>query len=59
MMTGGMLLFTKIADSGSAIVYVMIPGADRGRIGLSDRAVAIAATQGAKQGQTGLASGPG
>src|SRR6201999_3702691 len=58
MMTGGMLLFTKIADSGSAIVYVMIPGLlTAAGIGLSIVPSTIAATQGAKQGQTGLASG--
>jgi EmrB/QacA subfamily drug resistance transporter len=58
MMTGGMLLFTKIADSGSAIVYVMIPGLlTAAGIGLSIVPSTIAATQGAKQGQAGLASG--
>ena len=58
MMTGGMLLFTKIADSGSAIVYVMIPGLlTAAGIGMSIVPSTIAATQGAKQGQAGLASG--
>ncbi|MGZ4196373.1 MAG: MFS transporter [Solirubrobacteraceae bacterium] len=58
MMTAGMLLFTKIADSGSAIVYVMIPGLlTAAGIGLSIVPSTIAATQGAKQGQAGLASG--
>ncbi len=31
MMTAGLLLFTKIAASGSSIVYVMVPGAADGR----------------------------
>jgi MFS family permease len=58
MMTAGMLLFTKIADSGSAIVYVMIPGLlTAAGIGLSIVPSTIAATQGAKPGQAGLASG--
>ena len=30
MLTGGMLLFTRIGSSGSAIVYVMIPGLAHG-----------------------------
>jgi EmrB/QacA subfamily drug resistance transporter len=58
MMAGGMLLFTKIADSGSAVDYVMIPGLlTAAGIGMSIVPSTIAATQGAKQGQAGLASG--
>ena len=58
MMTVGLLLFTKIAASGSAIVYVVIPGVlVAAGIGMSIVPSTIAATQGAKQGQQGLASG--
>jgi EmrB/QacA subfamily drug resistance transporter len=58
MMTAGMLLFTKIAASGSSIVYIMIPGVlTAAGIGMSIVPSTIAATQGAKQGQAGLASG--
>ncbi len=58
MMTGGMLLFTKIAASGSPILYVVVPGMlTAAGIGMSIVPSTIAATQGAKPGQTGLASG--
>jgi EmrB/QacA subfamily drug resistance transporter len=58
MLTGGMLLFTRIASSGSAIVYVMIPGVlAAAGIAMSIVPSTIAATQGAKEGQAGLASG--
>jgi len=58
MMCFGMLLFSKIAASGSAIVYVMIPGLlTAAGIGMSIVPSTIAATQGAKAGQAGLASG--
>ena len=58
MMTAGMLLFTKIAASGSPIVYVMIPGLiTAAGIAMSIVPSTIAATQGAKEGQAGLASG--
>jgi EmrB/QacA subfamily drug resistance transporter len=58
MMTAGLLLFTKVAASGSAIVYVIIPGVlTAAGIGMSIVPSTIAATHGAKQGQTGLASG--
>ncbi|MGI8412636.1 MAG: MFS transporter [Solirubrobacteraceae bacterium] len=58
MMTAGMLLFTRIADSGSAIVYVIIPGLlTAAGIGMSIVPSTIAATQGAREGQAGLASG--
>jgi EmrB/QacA subfamily drug resistance transporter len=58
MMAVGMLLFTKIAASGSAIVYVLIPGLLTATgIALSIVPSTIAATQGVKPGQAGLASG--
>ncbi len=58
MMTGGMLLFSRIEPSGSAIVYVMIPGIlTAAGIGMSIVPSTIAATQGAKEGHAGLASG--
>jgi EmrB/QacA subfamily drug resistance transporter len=58
MMTAGMLLFTKIAASGSAVVYVIIPGVlTAAGIGMSIVPSTIAATQGARPGQQGLASG--
>ncbi len=57
-LTAGLLLLARIESTGSAIVYVMIPGmlAAAG-IALSIVPSTIAATQGAKQGQAGLASG--
>ena len=58
MMTAGMLLFSRIGSSGSPIVYVMIPGLlTAAGIAMSIVPSTIAATQGAKQGQAGLASG--
>jgi EmrB/QacA subfamily drug resistance transporter len=58
MMTAGLLLFTKIAASGSSVVYVMVPGVlTAAGIGMSIVPSTIAATQGAKEGQAGLASG--
>ncbi|HXB14303.1 MAG TPA: MFS transporter [Solirubrobacteraceae bacterium] len=58
MMTVGLLLFTKINSSGSAWVYVAIPGVlTAAGIAMSIVPSTIAATQGAKQGQAGLASG--
>lgn len=58
MMTGGMLLFSRIGPSGSAIVYVMVPGIlTAAGIGMSIVPSTIAATQGANEGQAGLASG--
>ncbi len=58
MLAVGQVLLARIAPSGSAIVYVMIPGllACAG-IGMSIVPSTIAATQGAKPGQAGLASG--
>ncbi len=58
MMTGGLLLFTRIGSSGSPIVYVVIPGVlTAAGIAMSIVPSTIAATQGAKEGQAGLASG--
>ncbi len=58
MLTGGLLLFTRIGSSGSPIVYVMIPGLlTAAGIAMSIVPSTIAATQGAKEGQAGLASG--
>jgi EmrB/QacA subfamily drug resistance transporter len=58
MLTGGLLLFTRIASSGSPLVYVVIPGVlTAAGIAMSIVPSTIAATQGAKQGQAGLASG--
>src|SRR5205814_9990965 len=58
MLTAGMLLFTRIAASGSAAVYVIIPGVlTAAGIAMSIVPSTIAATQGAKEGQAGLASG--
>ena len=58
MMTVGLLLFTKINSSGSAWVYVAIPGVlTAAGIAMSIVPSTIAATQGAKEGQAGLASG--
>jgi EmrB/QacA subfamily drug resistance transporter len=64
MMTAGMLLFTKIINyNGSedftlAVIYIMIPGVlTAAGIALSIVPSTIAATQGSKPGQAGLASG--
>ena len=58
MLTVGLLLFTRINSSGSGIVYVVIPGLlTAAGIAMSIVPSTIAATQGAKPGQTGLASG--
>ncbi|HTZ64704.1 MAG TPA: MFS transporter [Solirubrobacteraceae bacterium] len=58
MLTAGLLLLSRIGSSGSGIVYVMIPGllAAAG-IAMSIVPSTIAATQGSKPGQAGLASG--
>jgi len=58
MLTAGLLLLAKVGSSGSPIVYVMLPGllAAAG-IAMSIVPSTIAATQGAKEGQAGLASG--
>ena len=58
MLTAGMLLLAKIGSSGSPIVYIMIPGLlTAAGIAMSIVPSTIAATQGAKEGQAGLASG--
>jgi EmrB/QacA subfamily drug resistance transporter len=58
MMTAGLLLFTGIGSSGSPLVYVVIPGLlTTAGIAMSIVPSTIAATQGAKEGQAGLASG--
>ncbi|MGA7703944.1 MAG: MFS transporter [Solirubrobacteraceae bacterium] len=58
LLTGGMLLLSRIGASGSPIVYIMIPGLlTAAGIALSIVPSTIAATQGAKEGQAGLASG--
>jgi hypothetical protein len=58
MMTVGLLLFTKINSSGSAWVYIAIPGVlTAAGIAMSIVPSTIAATQEAKEGQAGLASG--
>jgi hypothetical protein len=58
MLTAGMLLLARIGDSGSGVVYVMIPGLlTAAGIAMSIVPSTIAATQGAKEGQAGLASG--
>ena len=58
MLTAGLLLFTRINSSGSPLVYVVIPGIlTAAGIAMSIVPSTIAATQGAKEGQAGLASG--
>ena len=58
MLTTGLVLFTRIGSSGSAIIYVMIPGVlTAAGIAMSIVPSTIAATQSAGEGQAGLASG--
>jgi EmrB/QacA subfamily drug resistance transporter len=58
MLTAGMLLLAKVGASGSPIVYIMLPGLlTAAGIAMSIVPSTIAATQGAKEGQAGLASG--
>jgi|HubBroStandDraft_6_1064221.scaffolds.fasta_scaffold08023_4 EmrB/QacA subfamily drug resistance transporter len=58
MLTAGMLLLAKVEASGSPIVYIMLPGLlTAAGIAMSIVPSTIAATQGAKEGQAGLASG--
>lgn len=58
MLAAGMLLLAGISSSGSPIVYIMIPGLlTAAGIAMSIVPSTIAATQGAKEGQAGLASG--
>jgi len=58
MLTTGLLLLARVGASGSGIVYVMVPGIlTAAGIASSIVPSTIAATQGAKEGQAGLASG--
>ncbi len=58
MLTAGMVLLARIGPSGSGIVYILIPGLlTAAGIAMSIVPSTIAATQGAKDGQAGLASG--
>jgi EmrB/QacA subfamily drug resistance transporter len=58
MLTAGLLLFTRIGSSGSPLVYVVIPGLlTAAGIAMSIVPSTVVATQGAKEGQAGLASG--
>jgi EmrB/QacA subfamily drug resistance transporter len=58
MLSAGMFLLARIGSSGSGVVYVMIPGLlTAAGIAMSIVPSTIAATQGAKPGQAGLASG--
>lgn len=58
MMAVGLLLFTKIAAGGSAVVYALVPGVlTAAGIGLSIVASTIAAVQSAPRGQASFAWG--
>jgi EmrB/QacA subfamily drug resistance transporter len=58
MMTVALLLFARIQPSGSAILFIVVPGLLMAAgIGFAVVPSTIAATQGAKEGQAGLASG--
>ena len=58
LMTGGMLLFARIGSSGSAVGYIVLPGVLVALgIGLSVVTSTIAAIQGSRPEQAGLASG--
>lgn len=58
MLAAGLVLLARIEPSGSGIVYVMVPGLlVAAGIALSIVPSTIAATQGAREGQAGLASG--
>ncbi len=58
MLCAGLLLMARIGPSGSGVIYIMIPGLlTAAGIAMSIVPSTIAATQGAKPGQTGLASG--
>ncbi len=58
MLAAGMLLMAKVGSSGSAIIYIMLPGLlTAAGIAMSIVPSTIAATQGAREGQAGLASG--
>src|SRR4051794_3243367 len=58
MMTAGLLLFSRIEPTGSAVALVILPGVlTAAGIGLAVVSSTIAATHGAREGQAGLASG--
>jgi len=58
LLTAGLALLAQIGSSGSGLVYIMIPGLlTAAGIAMSIVPSTIAATQGAKEGQAGLASG--
>ena len=58
MLSAGMFLLARIGATGSGVVYIMIPGLlTAAGIAMSIVPSTIAATQGAKPGQAGLASG--
>jgi EmrB/QacA subfamily drug resistance transporter len=58
MLSAGMFLLARIGASGSGVVYVMVPGLlTAAGIAMSIVPSTIAATQGARPGQAGLASG--
>ncbi|HEX3693418.1 MAG TPA: MFS transporter [Solirubrobacteraceae bacterium] len=58
MLSAGMFLLARIGSNGSGVVYVMVPGLlTAAGIAMSIVPSTIAATQGAKAGQAGLASG--
>jgi EmrB/QacA subfamily drug resistance transporter len=58
MLTAGLALMARIGPSGSGLIYIMIPGLlTAAGIAMSIVPSTIAATQGAKPGQAGLASG--
>ena len=58
LMTGGMLLFARIGSSGSAVWYIVLPGIlVAAGIGLCVVSSTIAAVQGARPDEAGLASG--
>jgi EmrB/QacA subfamily drug resistance transporter len=58
MLSAGMFLLARIGATGSGVVYIMVPGILTAvGIAMSIVPSTIAATQGAKPGQAGLASG--
>jgi EmrB/QacA subfamily drug resistance transporter len=58
MLSAGMFLLARIGSGGSGVVYILVPGLlTAAGIAMSIVPSTIAATQGAKPGQTGLASG--
>jgi EmrB/QacA subfamily drug resistance transporter len=58
MMTTGLLLLSRVGSTGSGVIWVMIPGIlVAAGIAMSIVPSTIAATQGARPGKAGLASG--